>query len=298
MAVTKSLSIKSIASFGEFGHAVNEFTSFPHDIYSKVDQKTGEHLLYIPDNDDRITRIINVEKSISRGVCCVDSTFKNNISSKGGEKTVVKIDEGHFFYCYGISYDDPRDNLFIPPVWCDLNGASKWEYHPHPEIISASSPNMMFAAYTTKNQLSPDMRNFVSAMKFIDYVSLCNLETRKAIGITTNRTYGFEQFELLKTERDVAEKLLWYNIDVSTTNELVLVLKTHSFYGELEKMEKTGIYNYPTFLHIYNWQGDLIKEFQVESGIRTICYNETIGVLYCFKNTGEIVKYNIPKIIE
>lgn len=285
-----------IASFGEFGHAENEFIDFPHNIYSKVNPETGEHLLYIPDKGDRITRIVNIEKSIKKGVCSIDSTFKNSISGKG-EKAVFQIAEKHFLYCYGISYDDPRDNIFESPVWHELNGENHWEYQPHPKLISTPSPAIMFAAYAAKNQPSPDMKHFVSMMKFIDNVSLCNLETKEVVGVTTNETYDFEQFELMQTENSVADKLFLYNIDVSTSNKFVFLLKTHMLYGEYERMEESGIYNYQTFLHIYDWDGNLIKKFQLEPGLRVFCYNETVGALYCSKCTGEIVKYNISKLL-
>ena len=294
--VISCISDSLIASFGEHGHAINEFVDFPHNIYAKMNHKSGEHLLYIPDDNERITRVVNLEKSIRKGVCCVDSTFKNNVSGMG-EKEYTRIDEKRSFCCYGVSYEDPRDNIFISPKWCESNEGLNWEYHPYPEIISVSFPSMAFAAYATKNRFSPDMRFFVSMMKFIDRISLCDLKKKIVTGITTNETYGFDQFELLKTEDEAAEKLLLYNIDVSTTNEMFFVLKTHLSYRELAEMEETGLYKYPTYLHVYNWQGTLIKKFRLECGIRAICYNETVGALYCLKHTGEMVKYFIPKTI-
>ena len=282
-----------ISSFGEIGHAKNEFIDFPQCMYRKTNPLTEEHLLYIPDNSNQITRVVNIEKSVKEGVCHVDSVIKHDVEIKG-ESAVYCLNDANKLWYFNVTYEDPRDNIFYPPRLIEKDKVKSYECHPFPRTIFTSSFNIMRVAYESKCSISPDMDNFIIMMRFIDNLFMYNVKTKKTIGITTIDTYDFTFFNKKNDINEIAEQLHIYNVDVSTTNSSVFILKTKSLYSNLISKEEKGVYDFPSYLHVYNWEGLLKYSYQLDVGIISICYNETYGYIYALSAYGHIIKYNLP----
>lgn len=282
-----------ICSFGEIGHAQNEFTNYPQNMYLKNDTRTGDRLLYISDNNT-ITHILNIEKSINERICHIDSVIKHVISDNG-EKTIYCLNDSNMLCYYGITYEDPRDKIFYPPYWVEMRQNESLECHPYPHVISTPSYGVMRAAYETKSRISPNTGYLVSMMRFVDFICLYNIETKKTIGITTTDTYDFSLFDKEEDVNKVVNQIQIFNIDVAATDDYIYLLKTKSSFKELVQREEEGIYDFPSYLHIYNWDGELRNIYQLDPGTINICYNKSLETLYCINAYGHLIKYNLSK---
>ena len=281
---------KKIASFGDKGNAKNEFgDSFWHSYVTKY--PNGEIMLNVSQAAGTITKVINVNKSIKHGKCCLERIIKHTQNNASTFSRPYFFGDNSYICYKEVSYDDPRDNIFYAPnIICSDKGKIKTKC-VFPKTIKTDYLNNIFCAYSFTYSVRPDFKKSVNAMKFIDIINFVDTHSLEVIGVCNKLSVDMSYFESDINESNLTKKIKLYNIAICSSNEKVFVLKTNGV--SIQDIYDKKPFN--KFIFVYDWDGNLLDSFEVKEELAYIAYNEKYNMLYGISDEGIIVKMNYMK---
>ncbi len=274
-----------LASFGKIGRARNEFQSVPQKVYCIRDKK-GTPMLCVQEN--ACTKIVDIKKSICVNNCVISDIIK--------EKKDYLFDytyhlgEKECFNYKTVSYEDARDEVYIEPMFYMDNSEKKWEIFP--QIITPVFSNIVDCAYAMTVYVSPNGKYAVGIQHMIDMVTIFDIVGNKSIGIINPDSYTLEYLEKEVNEKNIRDKLIWYNTSGCVTDNGFIVLKDGDFYKNVaheEGEEGSSVINY------YNWNGEKLFSYLLNKKINYIAYNENQGIVYAISNADKLYSCKLKR---
>ncbi len=278
-------SCEKIFSFGSMGHSNNEFINPP--FYSYFDFEGEDRIMCIP--DDRSTKILDFNETVKQK----KGVFKELRKHKYDGEDYFFVNKDTVIVRKDLSYIDPRDKLFFPPVFTIYDQNKKTDISIYPEIIKTNNFGLLHFLYSSAVRIKPDKTKLVESLSLLGITNIIDIKTGKVLGIKENNTYGFEDIERISGCSDIEQRIIAYTHGMYATDNHVFLLQDRCSVSELQGNEVSPT---PTLL-ILNWDGDLISNVCLDRGIYSIACDEDVSVLYGFDSDGRIYKYNIYKYL-
>lgn len=275
-----------VTTFGEYGHAVNEFIAIQPWIYA-CRGEDGTPLLYVP--EVKTTKVIDLKKSIKENRCVVRNIIKEKSDMLFFHK--YHIGKDWDFIYKTVSYEDARDKVYVQPEF-SMEGKEKYSWEIYPNIITPAFSNLMDGAYANKIIVKPDRKKIIETLVFIDLTNIFDLETKKTIGIKGEDSYTFDYINSSMNEQNVRKELRMYNLTACASDKYFILLKDGGLCEEVaRKSEDEGF----SIIHLYDWDGNLKKAYVLDRDIYEIAYHEKSKSLYCLGNSNKLYKYQLSK---
>ena len=270
-----------LSSFGRIGHARDEFQGIPSTMYCSKD-KSGQALLFIQEAGH--TKVINLSKSIAAHKCVLHETIKEK--NYDFFTHTYHLGKGRTFAYKALSYVDPREGVFFPPVYSLLDSEEETRWNIYPQIIRPSFQNIVDCAYDNVTMVSPDCHHAVSVNNFIDIITIFDLQAKHTTGIMNPDSYSFEYMEKVITQSNAEEKLRWYNTSVCVTNNSFLVIED----GDLYAKDKQNV---GSVIRCYDWQGTMHFSRICNKRLSQIAYFEQYRKLYAVEAYEKLYTYKL-----
>ena len=263
-----------ISCFGRIGHARNEFYTTPGIIYC-VRDKDDSPLLCVW--EETCTKVIDLRKSIESNTCILSDVIKEKKNSFFSH--TYHLTGNKSFVYKTVSYKDPRDDIYFPPVYCFIDDDVK-EWNIYPEIIQPQFKSSVFGDYSNTMSLSPDGMHLVSVSHYIDIITIFDFGKKQSVGFINPDSYTYDYLEDEITESNAEERIRLYNFSACATDQCFIVLEDGKTLKERAECIGNGVDNIGLKLHGYNWEGKSQFVFNVDKNISYIAYNETNKKIY------------------
>lgn len=277
-----------IARFGSFGHAKNEFTLFPNNIYFKKSENKVMMYALCP-SENYCTKIFDFTNSISENKLCYieskDCPIEEGIFNSN--TNYYFYDEDNFLYKEGISYDQETGKGTAPRLVLNMNG-ERQEINLYPSLSNID----LLLGYAYFMNSSPDLSKAVDALSHMGIMTIIDFKTGKTIGVKISNAKGFKAIDTIVSEGGM------YNYEkffgrISTSNKYIFILKAET---EQEKQMQS---NAMETLLVLDWDGSFIGKFDLGKPIKNVAFDDKTNILYGIDKEGfGINKYDLSKYLK
>lgn len=257
-----------LATFGQVGHAGNEFITIPHFVYCTRDEE-GNPLLCIQEKQQ--TKVLDLEKSVKENNAIVKNIIKEEKDCFFYQ--IFHLNGNREFIYKTVTYNDPRDGIFSPPKYFFHEGNKEKEWNIYPNIIKPQFKNGAIDSYYSKTSISPNGKHIVDMNCFIDLLTVFDLETKQSTGIMNPESYTFEYLEKEITEENVEQKIKFYNTFACATDKRFFVIEDGDYYFKDKRKQESVISE-------YNWKGVREKVYKLNKRFTNIAFCEKNQKLY------------------
>jgi hypothetical protein len=188
------------------------------------------------------------------------------------------LGDDHFFFKKNVSYEDVRDNTFMPAEYAVFNASNEKRLIPffgknlitNPEI-----PQWTLILYDGSLKIKPDYSRVVDAMFYVDYITYIDLDKLTAKGYKySESTLSYEDYHT-KSRDFILDKHRYGYTNLSVTDEYVFAL----YSGTPEKVDENEEKYFP-YVRIFDWTGIPLASLKLDNMIMSIAFDEKKSLLY------------------
>lgn len=277
-----------VARFGQIGHARNEFSWAPTTCY--FGKEKGNIMMYVAELSKKI-KVVNLSKSIQEENCVVSQLIEH------GEDTerYFYISKKKNIISQYITYEDPRDHIYLPPKYILKDNNKNQEFTFYPSIISCPNLDLITTIYNSEMRFCPNNNKIVEGLLYMNFINIVDVNGLKTIGVVEKDALRFEDVERHQND----PKWMENNIkactrSMSVTEHYIMVLQDSRILKETAIEEV----NNNRRLLIFNQDGDYLNCVCIADKIDNIAYSEFTKQLYGINQQGTILKYNLSQILK
>lgn len=272
-----------IASFGDKGHARNEFLGVPRVPYMS---NGNDYTMYCQDDIKNSTKVINLPQSINKGTCVVDTEYVHSDICQG--HTTFLYSQGKGISKCDLSYDDARDNIFYPPYFIVNNGQEKHRIDVFPKLIETDLSSLYFIAYADMLRIKPDGAKVVQVFYHIDMFGIIDTESGYYRSFCMPNSYGFDFFVQLKSLDEAYKKVCIYNVDVCVTDKYIILLRDARSAHDFEEGYEDSLGSEIMF---FDWDANYINTIYVAEHLKDIAFSDKQNALYAITTNELLYRY-------
>ncbi len=276
---------KCLGSFVSKGRGPNEVVShqFIYQIYENADGDKSTAVYGI--NEDRLL-IWNISKSISQNCTAIDCTYRFSIPD----------DKIRYYMDYFILHDTlavaympsdyttvEKDALTAPAVRLVSLPRREVlrEYPQFKKVIEKTNENLGFESrfyFRTLNAMKPDGTKYAMAMGYLPQINILDLESGEIKHCRLKGGAGVEAFAGTEIKSCYGQTVC--------DDDYIYAM----YYGIVQNRDinislEDKIANLPHMMHVYDWNGNLVKVLDLEIPVTWMCVSD--GVLWAMNSYTE-----------
>lgn len=129
----------------------------------------------------------------------------------------------------------------------------------------------------------------VHIMLFLPQITIMNINDRTIQLIAVNDDY--KQWKMAVNQTTDLEVFQYYS-NATSSSKFIIASYVECKLGDLIQGENECC------LHVFDWEGNLLKKIKIEENIGNMAFDERTGFLYCVDNMrGTVIRYNLSDII-
>lgn len=279
---------KPLANLCAQGRARNEFND-PWSVNEQFVGKGENTGLFMYDNYSTI-KVINIAKSIEKGVTIVDSSMLAPVICKRGNSLLIPS-RNIWFNQYNVSYNDPRDGIFFPQRFTITDGETETDLKIFSRLMTLpEGSNYPFFLYNCKMALKPDESKVVIAYGYMPYMFIIDVETRTGFALHEK---GRVSFDDVYPDEDRTDIDICYG-DIRLTDDYIIAVcydgKQNDYGKDKSKMP---------VVRVFDWEGNILQAFTLDRTLNSMGYDERNKKLYGLDlRYEEIYEFDISKYIK
>lgn len=239
---------------------------------------SGDILMYLQDIQQM--KIINLSQSIVKEITVIEKMIDVGSIYQGRvfmSDTAVVLKKNH------VSYEDARDNIYEPATF--VLADRKKPLAPYKRILKNDNfPTLPLHVYSGVMRLSPDRTKAVEALGYLDIINIIDLNKGSILSLKRDGGYSFSDIETM-SDSELEAKMMITNTCVCVTDRYIMALRSGKPAIENDVSAREVI--------VFDWNGNIIKLFELDNEAVSIAFDETTDLLYCLNDEGQVFKTHI-----
>lgn len=261
-----------LLSFGSNGRAMNEFSS-PY-----FNKQTTDNGLWIKDVGNFTLKHIDIIKTLQERVCVIDEIIPTQ--KKLELSTYFTLNDSLLMFYTNVQdwHSTELDRFLL-----ELYRKKPFELLKTIDLYGKIDRTKEINQHGTI-AMSPDKKNVVIAMNYVNQLNILNLETdeRKSVSLYTKP-------DIEQNFNQNGPTVLYY-LDVCLSNENIYCLYVNQNFSNYQKQ------NQPVEIHKFDIKGNFIQVFTIDEHLSGIDIDESANKLYGFSDVKEIIyRYDLSK---
>ncbi|MCQ2076039.1 MAG: hypothetical protein MJZ20_03255 [Bacteroidaceae bacterium] len=281
-----------ISEFGKIGHSKVEFETTPYMCYFRKNIK-GDLIMCLPEFHS--TKCINLTSTILHSKCILERNVKH-IHNNAEITTFWLSDNERIEYKrYGFEGDARDDIKTASNVSIYKNDVRK-SFSVYPSLLSFDN-GIDETLYMAAFDVSPNMAKCIEIPLFQDRFTIFDIKNGTSVGVKSKKENddNFESLVSLNSE-EANQKLKVQTYNYCLSEPYIFIWHNGKTSLSEENAEEKMQIN--PEIRVFDWNGKFMASFILKGKLLCIAYNEVANKIYAIDINGNVVRYDLSKILQ